>query len=183
MSTLNRLKILYLLYLSKPTSDRLVYRGIRRFRPRKMAEIGMGAPLRSLRMITLASQFHAVEQVHFTGIDRFEDRPADWGPAVTLREAHRTLKATGARIQLVPGSPREGLSRVANGMGKLDLLLLTPGLDAEDMAGAWFYVPRLLHNQSLVFLETVLPDGQPTIRLVDHDEIRLLGQSPRRHAA
>ena len=102
-------------------------------------------------MITLACQFHAADQVHFTAFDRFEDRPADRGPGMSLRDAHRTLKASGARIQLVPGGPCEGLARAANAMGKLDLLLLAPGPDAQDLAAAWFYVPRLLHGQSLVF--------------------------------
>ena len=183
MSTLNHLKILHLLYLSKPTADRLVYRGIRRFRPRKIAEVGIGTAVRSLRMIALACQFQAADEVHFTGIDRFEDRPADRGPGISLRDAHRTLKASGARIQLVPGGPGEGLSRAANAMGKLDLLLLAPGPDAQDLAEAWFYVPRLLHSQSLVFLETAPADGPATIRLVEHEEIGHLAQSVRRHAA
>ena len=131
----------------------------------------------------LACQFQAADEVHFTGIDRFEDRPADRGPGISLRDAHRTLKASGARIQLVPGGPGEGLSRAANAMGKLDLLLLAPGPDAQDLAEAWFYVPRLLHSQSLVFLETAPADGPATIRLVEHEEIGHLAQSVRRHAA
>ncbi len=182
MSTLNRLKILHLLYLSKPTADRLVYQAVRRFRPRKIAEVGLGTAVRSLRMLALACQFHPAGEVHFIGMDRFEDRPAGHGPAVTLREAHRVLRATGAKIQLVPGNPCEGLSRVANGMGKLDLLVLAPGADSEDLAPAWFYVPRLLDEQSLVLLETPGPEGQPTIRLVEHEEIARLAHSIRRAA-
>ena len=38
-----RLRLLYLLYLSKPASDRVVYRAIRRQKPCKIVEIGMGA--------------------------------------------------------------------------------------------------------------------------------------------
>jgi hypothetical protein len=182
LSTLDRLKILHLVYLSKPTADRVVYQAVRRFRPRKIAEVGLGTAVRSLRMLALACQFHPAGEVHFTGMDRFEDRPAGQGPGITLREAHRALRATGAKVQLVPGNPCEGLSRAANGMGKLDLLVLAPGADGEDLAGAWFYVPRLLDEHSLVFLQAPGPDGEPTIRLVEHGEIARLAQSVRRAA-
>ncbi len=182
MSSLNRLQILHLLYLSKPRADRLVYHGIRRFKPRKMAQVGLGTGVRSLRMLTMACQYHPAEEVQFVGLDRFEDRPADQGPGISLREAHRTLRATGAKIQLLPGDPCDGLVRAANGLGKLDLLLLAPGADAQDMAGAWLYVPRLLHEQSLVFLETATAEGEPAIRLVGHEEIGLLAGARRRAA-
>ena len=77
-------------------------------------------------MIELASRFHPVGEICFTGIDLFEDRPAGQGVGITLRDAHRTLKATGARIRLMPGDAHEGLARVANGLGKVDLLLHGP---------------------------------------------------------
>ena len=75
--------------------------------------------------------------------------------------------------------------RAANGLGKLDLLLLAPGADAQDMAGAWLYVPRLLHEQSLVFLETATAEGEPAIRLVGHGNRplgRRRGGRPKTHA-
>ena len=159
LSSLERLKLLHLLYFSKPATDRAVYRKIRRFHPRTIVEIGVGTARRSLRMLWLASRRHPAAEIRFTGIDRFEDRPADHGPGFSLREAHRLLKATGARIQLAPGDADEGLARVANGLGQVDLLLFAAGTTAEELAGAWFYVPRLLHDRTLVFLEQTSADG------------------------
>ena len=182
MSSLSRLKILYLLYLSQPAADRAVYKAIRHHRPCRIVEIGIGPLSRSLAMIGLAAQFHPAQEIHFTAFDLFEARPAGQGPRLTLRDAHRTFKATGARIQLVPGTPQEGLDRVANSLGQVDFLLIGGAADTRHLADAWFYVPRLLHDRSLVFMETVLRGGQPTMRLVDHAEIRLAAE-PRRRAA
>ena len=102
---LGSLKRFHLLHLSKPASDRLVYRGIVHFRPRTIVEIGMGTCHRSLRMIWLASQFRPARDIQFTGIDRFEACPLESDLGVTLRTAHRMLRATGHRIRLVPGLP------------------------------------------------------------------------------
>ena len=183
LSSLERLKLLHLLYFSKPTTDRAVYRKIRRFHPRTIVEIGVGTARRSLRMIWLAARRQSAAEIRFTGIDRFEGRSADQEAGVSLREAHRLLKATGARIQLAPGDAHEGLARVANSLGQVDLLLFAAGTTAEELAGAWFYVPRLLHDRTLVFLERTLAAGGLSIQLLDHAEIRRLAAPAGRRAA
>ena len=100
--------------------------GIRRFRPRKIAEVGMGTAVRSLRMITLACQFHAADQVHFTGIDRFEDRPADWGPGISPAggpphaQSQRCPNSTGA------GWPLRGAGAGGQRPGQTGLAALGP---------------------------------------------------------
>jgi len=134
-------------------------------------------------MVWLASRRHPAAEIRLTGIDRFEDRPADRGPGISLREAHRLLKATGARIQLIPGNADEGLARVANSLGQVDLLLFAAGTTAAELAGAWFYVPRLLHDRTLVFLERTAADGELSIQLLDHNEIRRLAERAGRRAA
>ena len=182
LSSLERLKLLHLLYFSKPAADRAVYRKIRRLQPRTIVEVGVGTARRSLRMIWLASRRRPAAEIRFTGVDRFEDRPADCGPRLSLREAHRLLKPSGARIQLAPGDAHAGLARLANSLGKVDLLLLAAGTTAEELAGAWFYIPRLLHDRTLVFLERTTADGGLSIQLIGHDEIRRLAAPSRRAA-
>ena len=105
MSILERLKLLHLLYFSKPATDRAVYRKIRRSQPRTIVEIGVGTARRSLRMIWLASRRHPAAEIRFTGIDRFESRSADQGVGISLREAHRLLKATGRGFNSSPATP------------------------------------------------------------------------------
>jgi len=125
-------------------------------------------------MIEVASRFSPLPQIRFTGMDLFEARSAVDGPGVTLKMAHRLLSATGARIQLVPGDPCTGLARVANTLGQVDLVVISPRLDPRRLARAWFYVPRLLHERSQVLLERLLPGGRTSLRLVSRSEIESL---------
>lgn len=181
MSSLSRLKLFHLLHLSKPAADRLIYQEIHRRQPRKIVEVGLGAAGRSLRMLALAAEFHPSQEIQFTAIDLFEGRPD--GSGMSLRDAHRTLKATGARIQLVPGDPHQGLARIANALGKVDLLVFSPVADAEQLAQAWFYVPRLLHDGSLVLLQGISANGQLSTRPVEHVQIHRFATPAQRRAA
>ncbi len=183
MASLSRLRLFYLLHLSKPASDRLVFREIRRLKAHKIVEVGLGSAERTLRMLELAGEFHAPPDIHYTGIDLFEDREPSNGPGLSLRDAHRMLKTTGARVRLVPGTPYEGLSREANAMGKVDLIVLSPGLEAAQLAPAWFYIPRLLDKHTAVLLESLAADRSVSMRSVDRAEIDLLAGGMRRRKA
>ena len=156
---------------------------MRQQKARKIVEVGIGTTERAVRMIQIASEFYDPRDIHYTGIDLFEDRSESDGPGVPLKLAHRTLKGTGARIQLVPGTPSEAFSRIANSLGKIDMLVLSPRPDADQLAHAWFFIPRLLHDKSQVFLETPSPSGGVSFRLVDFDEIENLAGALRRRAA
>jgi hypothetical protein len=182
--SLNRLKLFYLLHLSQPPAERIIYRAIRRQQARKIVEVGIGSAQRAVRMIQIAQATVAAGEVQYTGIDPFEDRSQTDGLGLSLKEAHRKLKATGARIRLVPGSPEAGLSRVANALGKVDLLVLSASPDPQSLAQAWFFVPRLLDDRTLVFLEgAAFPDGGASFRRVDPAEIRQWAARPGRRAA
>jgi hypothetical protein len=134
-------------------------------------------------MLEVAAQFHCPRDIRYTGIDLFEARSAADGPGISLKAAHQLLQPTGARIQLVPGTPQEGLARVANELGKVDLVVLSAQPDVQHLAHAWFYIPRLLDERSQVFLETIQPGGLASLRLVDPTEIHLLAGAMRRRAA
>jgi hypothetical protein len=159
------------LHLSRPSSDRPVYRGIRRLRARKIVEVGIATARRAVRMIEVAGAADGVAAVQYTGIDLFEARSAADGPGLSLKQAHRLLKTTGARIRLVPGCPEEGLSQVANALGKVDVLILSPRADVRQLGHAWFFTPRLLGDRTLVFLESFSAEGVASLRPVDLAEI------------
>ena len=82
---LSRLRLFYLLHLSKPASDRLVYREIRRLKARKVVELGLGAGQRAVHIIEVLKEFHEVRDIHYTGVDLFEARTAADGPGISLR--------------------------------------------------------------------------------------------------
>ena len=185
MSVTSQLKLFYLTYLSKPPENRLLYRDIHRRRVRKILELGIGAGQRAVRMIEVARLHAPAVQISYTGIDLFEARSAADGPGVTLKLAHRLLKATGVRIQLLPGDPLSALSRAANDLAGTDLVVISSRLDALSLARAWFYVPRLLHDGSLVFVEHPHSGGGGAIyERLSRDEIdRLAAAATARRAA
>ena len=165
--------------------DRPIYRAIRRGQFRKIVELGIGIGQRAVRMIEVAGSDGSPGEVRYTGIDLFEARSAIDGPGVTLKMAHRLLKATGARVQLLPGDPFTALSRAANGLTGTDLLIISARQDPRPLARAWFYIPRMLHAQSLVLIEEVPVAGGPlVVRRVGADEIaRLASRVSHRRAA
>jgi hypothetical protein len=184
LSILSKLRLFYLCHLSKPSESRPVYRAIRRYHTRKIVELGIGDGHRALRMIEMAGRVSASSDIHYVGMDPFEGRSESDGKPISLKEIHQRLRATGVRVQLVPGNPPESLMRLANSLGKIDMLIVPAELDSSSYARIWFFVPRMLHERTQVFVESRLPDGQRTLRLKTHREIEeLASHSCNRRAA
>ena len=182
MASPSRLRLFYLLHLSKPASDRLVYCEIRRLKARQIVELGLGTGQRSVRMIELLREFHEARHIHYTGIDLFEARTAADGPGISLREAHRKLQATGARIQLVPGTADEALSRTANGISRVDALVISASIPPERLLRAWFFLPRMIHSATRVLQESC-SGGTTTMRLLEPREVEQWAARGQRRAA
>jgi hypothetical protein len=183
---ISQLRLLYLCYFSKPIFNRPVYRAIRRYRARKIVELGVGDGYRAMRMIEVAWRTSPTPDVHYVGMDPFEGRTESSAPGLSLKAAHQLLRgsdnSTGVRVQLVPGSPSDGLVRMANALGKVDLLIVPAELDSPTHARLWYFVPRMLHERSLVFVDTPLPDGERSLRPKPRPEIErlaLLGMGRR----
>lgn len=134
-------------------------------------------------MIEAAGYFHPLREIFYCGLDPFEGRSAIDGPGVTLKMAHRLLKTTGARIRLVPGAPCQTLARTANNLGQVDVVVLSSRLDPKQLAEAWFYIPRLLHEQSDVFLESIRPGPKTVVRQLSRAEIEVLAADGNRRRA
>jgi hypothetical protein len=177
----SHLRVLYLTHLSKPASDRSIYRFLRQQRIASILEIGLGMAERSLRMIELAGLHVPAAEIRYVGVDSFEARSAADEPGLTLKEAHRTLKATGARVQLLPGDPLAAIGRAANSLHDLDLVLVSAAA-LSGMEQAWFYLPRMLHAGSNVFVEQ-LAGRESEFRPLDSAEIARLSSATRRRRA
>lgn len=182
MSALRTLQVLYTCYLAKPNSDRVLYRTILQNRARKILELGIGTGSRAKRLIWLAQRYHAPHSVCYVGLDPFEARTASDGPGVALKLAYRMLRTSGASVRLLPGEPLAVLAEAANTIGTVDLAIFSARVAPTLLAETWFYVPRLLHPQSEVFVETGLPGGRRSIRRVEPDEIAAVAATRRRAA-
>ncbi len=185
MLNANRLKYLYLSYLSKPAGDRVLYRAIGRRKMRKILEIGMGPSRRTLRMIDLAGRVSQAESVRYAAIDLFEARPPESTPGLPLKETHKLLKSTRAHVQLIPGDPASALARSANALVNMDLVIISADHAEASLAEAWFYLPRMLHANSIVYLESKAgQSGLPQWTLLPADDIarRALPRRARRAA-
>lgn len=170
-----RLKYFQLAYFSRPKSDRAIYRAIRRCRACKIVEMGIGDGRRAERMIRLAQSWSEGRPVRYTAIDPFELRAQEAGPGLSLKNAYRKLKATGARVQVVPGDPLPALARVANSLIGTDLVLISADQDEASLDAAWFYVPRMLHDGSQVLFEEI-EDSVSRWRVLSHAHVRKLAQ-------
>ncbi len=184
MSIFSHLRLLYLCHFSKPAADCPIYRAICRCDARKIVELGIGNAQRAMRMIEVAKRTSPPEDIHYVGMDLFEGRAGTGGTAFSLKEAHQLLRATGVRVQLVPGNPAESLIRLANSLHKVDLLIVPGELDSAALARMWFFVPRMLHERSVVLVENMQSDGQKMLRIKPRAEIdRMASGGTARRAA
>jgi hypothetical protein len=183
LRTASHLRCLYLAYLSKPKADRPLYRAISRYRPRRILEIGLGAIPRTLRLIDLATRI-ATQPVKYAVIDLFEARPAGAGSALSLKDAHRILKTTTAQVQLIPGDATSALARSANALQNMDLVIISGPDPRQSLGGGWFYLPRMLHDHSVVFIESAAAAQKGSFALMAAGEItaRAAASRPRRAA-
>jgi hypothetical protein len=175
------LRYLYLSYFSKPVSDRALYRILKRKRPRKILEIGIVSTDRTLRTLDFMQRLVEGDAIRYAAIDLFEARNSG-APKLSLKDCHRLLKTTKAQSQLIPGEPAGALARVANSLPDIDLVIISAAHDDATLAGAWFYLPRMLNERSIVLREVSQAAGT-TFEVVELAKIRLWAGANRRRAA
>lgn len=170
----------YLCHFSQPAANRALYRVLRKRRVHSIVELGVGRLERTRRLLELAVQQAPVEELKYAGIDLFEARDAA-SPGVALKQAHKDLKPLVGKLQLVPGDAFGGLARSANSLTKTDLVVISAEVDREALAKAWFYVPRMLHDSSQVFIEEPgAKPGETHFRLLTRVEIEQLASTAAR---
>ena len=184
MPTASRLKCLYLAYFSKPVSDRVIYRAIRKRKVRRILEIGIGKASRAVRMIAVAQRGASGEAIRYVAIDPFEARVPEATAGLSLKDAHRLLKPTAAQVQLIPGDPATALARAANALQNIDLVIISSDYDEQSLADAWFYLPRMLHAGSQVYVESqASPAAEKTVGLLAPAEIEARASAKGRRRA
>lgn len=159
MSAVGLFKFVQLAWFSQPRAERLLYKEVRRVKPRRIVEIGMGTAQRAANLIQVAQRVCPHQAVSYTGLDWFEEREAGDAP-LPLIHAHRQLQTTAARVRLVPGFPPATLPQVANSLQRSDLVVISAQIDDASLERAWFYVPRMCHASTLVLREQGFGDTQ-----------------------
>jgi hypothetical protein len=166
LSIFSHFRSAYLRYLSKPQSNRVVYRAMFRSRAKNILELGVGDGQRALRMMEIAKMISLGDEIRYVGMDLFEGRSESDGPGMSFKAAHQCLRVDGVRVQLLPGEPAATLARMANSLGKMDVVVLPAKLDSPDFNRMWLFMPRILHENSQVFIERVLDDGRARLELM-----------------
>jgi hypothetical protein len=179
----SHLKTFYLLHLSKPTLNRPIYKAIVRKKVCRILELGIADCTRALRMVDAAARYTPRTDIQYVGMDRFEDRNESDGPGLSLIEAHRILKACGARIKLVPGDPLNNFARNANDLGQFDLLIISSQFGIDRLKPVWFFIPRLLHAKSLIFVENNLLGERKSLQTLSQRDINQLASKAIRWKA
>lgn len=181
-----RLRSLFLTRFSRPAVYRPIYQAIRRDGLRRIVELGVASGDLALRMIEMAAGKDSAENVVYTGVDLFEMRAPQTGEGLSLKLAHRKLVTSGAKIRLLPGDAFSALSRAANMLGLADLIVINNDQDRAALEKSWYYIERLLHDRTRVFLQdAALAGADSPYRDVAHDSVRqwAAAVAPRRRAA
>lgn len=178
MAAAGKLRYAYLAFLSKPREDRQLYRLAKQLRATSIVELGVESLQRSLNLISVCQRYSPEATVSYTGLDWFEERPTDAEP-LSLKEAHRQIKAAGAQTRLMPGGPAMALPAVANSLLGTDLVLISPAADDAFLADAWFYVPRILKQQSVVLRGLSGVNEATCWSEIPHSEIDALAAATR----
>ena len=183
MAAVRWIKFCYLAYVSKPQGERQLYRLVKARQVSRIVEVGVSNLTRTIRLIEVAQRYTPEQKVCYTGLDWFDARPSQLEP-LTLKQTHCTLQTTGAQVRLVPGPPGHSLAAVANAHQNTDLIIISPPVSDADLQRAWFYVPRMLRNQSIVLREHLGADGQAAFTKLSASELaERAGQSAPRRAA
>jgi hypothetical protein len=186
VSAVSTLKYLYLSLLSSPKEERQLCRAVSRLKAKRILEVGVQQGTRADRLLQVARCFHERNAIHYVGIDLFETRPVEQ-PGLTLKQAHQRLRPLAGKIHLLPGDPFSAFERVVNHMAATDLVVVSADQDRESLQRAWFYVPRILHDTSEVFLaEEAQEEGRVRYHRLSRLEILSLAKKAggvRRRAA
>ena len=163
--------------VAKPSPAQPLFRHLKTDNVRRIVEIGMGDGSRADRMLELVLKRNPPNEVRYTGIDLFEGRP-EGQSGLALKEAHSLLNRRFEAARLVPGNPGAALKRCANELRGTDLVLVAHDQDRSSLTASWHFLPRMLHNESQVWLEQ--EDGQFEILSPADVRARMM---PRRAAA
>ncbi len=164
-----------LLHLSKPAGDRLLYKSVRGQTIASVLEINLASMQRTTQLIGWLRQQGNTGPIRYAAIGMFE--MADSGPKLGLKDFHQQLSALGVKPLPIPGTAAQGLPRVANTLGAIDLVIFEG--DREQLHDPLLQplLARITHQKSIVLAR----DGQAALSLVQLDQQQ--ADTQQRHVA
>jgi hypothetical protein len=175
------LQSLYLRHFSSPRHHRALFQFIHKVNPRRILQIGIQDGRLADRVLSLLLVKKGAEPIKFTGIDLFESRPQG-EPGLSLKEAHTQFRGDGVETRLLPGNPVQVLTRFANELRGTDIVLISAPLERAMREGAWHFLPRMLHKDSQVWVETD-SGGKLRFDVLNPADVRIAPATPRRKSA
>jgi hypothetical protein len=154
VSIWSKIKRVWITHVAKPVGEVWIHKAILEKPVTKLMELGVDSGQRSLKLLQLIKEHQASQVLHYYAVDLFEGREdAGQEPGLSYKEAHKLLKSTGARIQLIPGTPLMALMRTANTIRDLDLLIINADQLGPELDQAWLYIPRMLAPHARIIVE------------------------------
>ena len=96
------------------------------------------------------AQRFSTAKVRYTGVDAFEANPSS---QISLKACHQKLSVLDAKLQLVPGDLVSSVTRIANSHVRTDMLIISSDYNSPELQQIWYFVPRMLHAASVIFLQ------------------------------
>jgi hypothetical protein len=172
----------YCAHFSRPKNARQVYRLAKRHKVCRIVEVGITDIRRAIAVIEVAQRFSPDQSVSYTGIDWFDMR-GEKLESLALKEAYQLLRPTGANVRLVPGEPGRSLVGAANAHANTDLILISHAVSNGELSPAWYYVPRMLHERSIILREQKDNDGAIEFTTLSHAQVAAWGRPDSRRKA
>ncbi|HBT78451.1 MAG TPA: hypothetical protein DEB39_16340 [Planctomycetaceae bacterium] len=150
---MNVFQTLYLTHFSTPKEERLLYRFVKKTKPRIILECGIQRGVRMMNLLRLVGTYGKTESEEgplYVCTDPFEGRTEEDGPGLSLRKTHKLLSQTGVRHRCIPASVEMGITQISRSIKDIDLAILaTPHFDWLATKGALLAVA--LREDAAVF--------------------------------
>ena len=197
MTFRQRVRLLFLCYLSSPRAARPIYRAMRKLRCQRILELGVGDGRRTLRLLEVAHLVQPGCQLRYTGADPFEDRSSPSlelhagpsqrprrqtaGDGLSLKQTYLMVRACGVPARLLPGHPPDTLAQACKLIHDIELVVIAQPYVPASGSAAWNYLARILSPRAQVWVE--LPRDQQAEQLtqVSHDPNSPAATADRSH--
>jgi len=169
MMLANKLRYRHLLFITRPRRYVNLFRTIYRRRCRHLVEIGTWNGAHAEQMIAVAAARADAQHVNYVGFDLFEDltdeqfqqefskRPPPF------EEVARSLRATGAEIQLVRGNTRSTIPRSTAVLQAADFVFIDGGHSIETIRSDFFGVAEAVRPGVPIILDDYYIDPGPDL--------------------
>lgn len=155
-----------------------LFSGIHRVRPKHILEIGTWTGSRAAQMIAAAKEFNPAQDIHYYGLDLFEEFTENVMSAElskrppAMAEVERRLAATGAHIHLYRGDTQKTLPCLAPTLPLMDFIFIDGGHSRETVLSDWRYACTLLSPRGVLIFDDYWVNrtdagAKPTVDSID----------------